>query len=65
MAAKRELSPVALSLADLAKLLTAAGGQTITVEMIKRDLEAGAPTNQGGTLNLMHYLAWLIRSDKS
>jgi len=55
------LSPTALSLADAAKLLSRASGQAITVEMLEADIAAGAPTNADGTLNLVHYAAWLVR----
>lgn len=55
------LNPAALSLADAARLLSAVGGQAVTVEMLKVDVAAGAPTNADGTLNLVHYAAWLVR----
>ncbi len=55
------LSPTALPLADAARLLSAAGGQRVTVEMLEADIAAGAPTNPDGTLNLVHYAAWLVR----
>ena len=55
------MNPAALSLADAAKVLSAAGGQRVTVEMLQEDLAAGAPTNADGTINLLHYAAWLIK----
>lgn len=55
------LSPTALTPADAARLLSAAGGQRVTVEMLEADVAAGAPTNPDGTFNLMHYAAWLVR----
>ena len=58
---RTSLNPAALSVADAAKLLSAAGGQAVTVEMIEADLAAGAPTNGDGTINLMHYAAWLLK----
>lgn len=59
--ATERLSPTALSLADAARLLSAVGGQPVTVEMLDSDLAAGAPRNADGTLNLVHYAAWLVR----
>lgn len=53
------LSPTSLRPADAAKLLTRAGGQPVTVEMLQADLAAGAPANADGTINLVHYAAWL------
>jgi hypothetical protein len=58
---KPRLSPTALSLADAAKLLSKAAGQSISVEMLEADIAAGAPANADGTLNLVHYAAWLLR----
>jgi hypothetical protein len=54
-------SPAALGLEDAARLLTAAGGQRVRVEMLAADVAAGAPTNADGSLNLVHYAAWLVR----
>ena len=53
--------PAALAVSDAAKLLSAAGGQQITVEMIHADVDAGAPTNGDGTINLVNYTAWLVK----
>ncbi len=56
-----KLNPAALPLADAARLLSAAGGQRITLDMLEADRAAGAPANVDGTLNLVHYAAWLVR----
>ena len=58
---KDRLSPQALSVEDAARLLTAVGGSTVTTEMIRADIDAGAPVNADGTINLMHYTAWLVK----
>jgi len=55
------LNPNALTPADAARLLTKAGGQAVPLEMIQADLAAGAPRNSDGTINLVHYAAWLVR----
>ena len=55
------LNPSALPVADAARLLSAAGGQRVTVEMLNTDIKAGAPTNPDGTLNLVHLAAWLVK----
>ena len=56
------LRPTALSTADMARLLNAAAGiEQVTPEQIETDIKAGAPTNADGTLNLVHYTAWLAR----
>ena len=55
------LNPKALTPADAARLLTKAGGEPVTEEMIRRDLDDGAPLNRDGTVNLVHYTAWLVK----
>lgn len=60
VAPSTKLNPSALSVADAARLLTAAGGLLVTAEMIQADVDAGAPVNADGTINLVHYTAWLV-----
>lgn len=55
------LNPQALRLEDLARVLSALGPRPITVELLQADIDAGAPTNADGTLNLVHYVAWVIK----
>lgn len=54
-----QINPLALSPEDLARLLSAAAGRDISREMIAADLAAGAPQNPDGTVNVVHYTAWL------
>ena len=58
---KTPLSPTALTLRDAARLLSRTGGQPISVEMLETDIAKGAPTNPDGTINLVHYAAWLVK----
>ncbi|TWT40499.1 hypothetical protein RAS1_42100 [Phycisphaerae bacterium RAS1] len=60
-----KVDPRALTVAEAARLLTAAGGQRIEVEQLDADIAAGAPSNGDGTLNLAHYAAWLVREMSS
>ena len=55
------LNPAAMSIDDAARLLTKAGGVRISEAQIRKDIEANAPTNADGTINLVHYAAWLVR----
>ena len=48
-----------LTAAQTAKILAAAGQRRITEAMVKTDIDAGAPSNADGTINLVHYAAWL------
>jgi hypothetical protein len=53
------VDPNRLTPAQAAKLLSAAAKIKIPVEQIEQDLADGAPANSDGTLNLVHYAAWL------
>lgn len=55
------LSPNAMPIADAARVLTRLGGQTVTEEMLRADIAAGAPVNSDGSLHLAHYAAWLVK----
>jgi len=57
----RGVNPTALTVSDLAQVLSAAGEHTVTVEMVEADVAAGVPTNPDGTLNVVHFGAWLLR----
>ena len=55
------VDPNRLTPPQAAKLLSAAAKVQIPVEQIEQDIQSGAPTNPDGTLNLMHYAAWLVK----
>jgi hypothetical protein len=55
------LNPAALGVADAARVLTRMGGKPVTEEMLRADIDAGALTNANGTINLVHYAAWLVK----
>ncbi len=55
------LNPAALSVADAARVLSRLGGKPVTEDMLRADIDAGAPTNANGTINLVHYAAWLVK----
>jgi hypothetical protein len=59
------LNPTALTVEDAARLLTRVGGQPVSVDLLRADLAAGAPANADGTINLVHYAAWLVREGAS
>jgi hypothetical protein len=56
-----KLQPTSLTVEHTARLLSAAGGRPVTEEMIRKDIEAGAPVNADGTINLIHYAAWSVK----
>ncbi|MEI8197727.1 MAG: hypothetical protein WCI73_17675 [Phycisphaerae bacterium] len=55
------VNPLALSVEEVARMLSAAGGRRITPEQVQADIEAGAPVGADGRINLVHYAAWLVR----
>ena len=63
MAEAPRKNPNALNPDELALVLSRASANRwrVTADQIQADLDAGAPTNADGTINLMTYCAWLIR----
>ena len=55
------MNPRALPIDVAARMLSKAGARKITEDMIRADVDTGAPTNADGTLNLVHYAAWNVR----
>ena len=55
------LDPNRLSPDQAARLLSAAAKIRVPIERIAADIKSGAPTNADGTINLVHYAAWLIK----
>jgi len=58
---KKQLDPKALTVEDTARVLSSAARKRIDAAKILTDIEAGAPTNTDGTINLVHYAAWLVQ----
>jgi hypothetical protein len=55
------INPTAIVLADAVRLWKAIGFSSITEDHLRSDIEAGAPVNADGTINLIHYAAWLVK----
>jgi hypothetical protein len=55
------IDPTRLTAEQASKLLSAAAKIRIPVEQITEDLAAGAPANTDGTINLVHYAAWIVK----
>lgn len=53
------LKLTALPPARLAEVLRRAGARHASQESIQADIDAGAPANEDGTVNLIEYVAWL------
>ena len=54
------VDPTRLSTEHAARLLSNAYRQQIVAAHIEADVADGAPTNADGTINLVHYAAWLL-----
>jgi hypothetical protein len=61
MSAPAQISPTSMPLKDAARLLSKLGQEPVTQEMLEGDIACGAPLNPDGTLNLIHYAAWLVK----
>ena len=55
------LNPTAMTLEQAARVLSAMGARHVAVEDLRQDIEAGAPVNADGTVNLVHLAAWLVK----
>jgi hypothetical protein len=64
-ASPTRVNPLSLSVEELARMLSGAGGRKVTPEQVQADIDAGAPVGPGGRINLVHYAAWLIREVQS
>ena len=59
---KQPLNPSAIAISDAAQLLSKVGRRPISTDQLEADIGDGAPTNPDGTVNLVHYAAWLVKS---
>jgi len=55
----QQLNPAALTAAEAARLLSAASGRPVGVEVVQAAIDAGAPVLADGRLNLVELMAWL------
>ena len=62
---RKQLNPLALPPEDAVRLLNRAGCRIMTMEMLQTDIDAGMPVNDDGSINLVKYMAWLIREVNS
>ena len=59
-----KLDPQKLTTAELVKLMASSGHRTST-KQIDADIQAGAPTNDDGTINIVEFAAWLVSEMRS
>ena len=56
-----ELNPNAMTVEQTAALFSKLRRRRVPVAEIEADIEAGAPTNAAGRLNLLTYTAWMLK----
>ena len=56
-------NPTRLPKENVVLALRRAGSRTISVEQLEADIEAGAPVNEDGTINIMAYGAWILKGN--
>lgn len=54
-----DIAPKRMTVEQLADFLTKSGVATVSPDDLAADFAAGAPKNDDGTVNLLHYAAWL------
>lgn len=55
------LAAAHLAVSDLLAVLRKAGVRNVSEEALRAHIADGAPTNADGTVNLVHYAAWLVK----
>ena len=60
---KNQLNSTALPISDLVKIMKNAGSRYVSEDAIRKDINSGAPVNPDGTMNLVHYAAWLVKEN--
>ena len=55
------LSITAMTPETLVELLRKSGATSADLDRLKADLTHGAPQNADGTINFLHYTAWLLK----
>ena len=62
---EKQKNLLALTPEQLVDVLVRSGFRDMTLELLHRDFELGAPRNPDGTVNLIHYMAWTIKEINS
>lgn len=57
-------TPDKITVEQLALAISKSYGEPVTAEDIRAAIQAGAPTNRDGTINLLKFVAWLLRETK-
>ena len=58
-------NPMALTPEQVVDVLVKSGFRGMTLELLHNDFDAGAPRNADGTVNFIHYMAWILKEVNS
>ena len=47
----------------MVRVLTGSGSRTFSEETLETDIAAGAPVNEDGSINLIAYVAWILKGN--
>ncbi len=56
---------LALTPEQVVDVLVKSGCRDMTMELLHSDFDAGAPRNDDGTVNFIHYMAWILKEMNS
>ena len=56
---------LALTPDQVVDVLIKSGFRGMTLELLHSDFDAGAPRNANGSVNLIHYMAWILKEINS
>ena len=58
---EKQRNLLALTPEHVVDVLVKSGYRDMTLELLHSDFDAGAPRNADGTVNFIHYMAWILK----
>ena len=62
---EKQRNLLALTPEQVVDVLVKSGFRGMTLELLHSDFDAGAPRNANGSVNLIHYMAWILKEINS
>ena len=62
---EKQRNLLALTPEQVMDVLIKSGYRDMTLELLHSDFDAGAPRNANGSVNLIHYMAWILKEINS
>ena len=60
-----DYKPKHLTKVEVVRVLKLSGSRTISMESLEADIEAGAPLNEDGTMDIIAYGAWILKGNRN